>query len=319
MSSLDHVIFGRTCTNDLKAMVSTHMLLMKFPTPYGNGYIRGDQLSARSCYNTSVKQQHLPVPKETFYIHDQVIKTSPNEANLDLHGGNSQADDPQDDSFTQQAQPAKELKKVFISKDYPDRMVNIGTTLSPPIRLALIFFLQENTEVFAWSYEDMPGISPDIICHRLSINPMTRPVRQKRRFCYAEWYEAMKAEVEKLKGIGFVRKFNYPTWVANVVLVKNNPTKENLLPQKVLWRMCVDYTDLNKGCPKDSFPLPLIDRLIDFMVGCELLTFMDAYSGYNQILMNSLDQEHTTFITDRVLEMCPKTNHMMILYGHFTC
>ena len=224
-----NVILGRTCINDLKAMVSTHMLLMKFPTPYGNGYIRGDQLSARSCYNTSVKQQHLSVPKETLSIHDQVIKTSPDEANLDLHGGNSQPDDPRDDSFTQQAQPAEELEKVSISKDYPDRMVKIGTTLSPPIRLALISFLQENTEVFAWSYEDMPGISPDIICHRLSIDPKTKPVRQKRRSYDAERYEAMKAEVEKLKGIGFVREVNYPTWVANVVLVKKNPTKESLL------------------------------------------------------------------------------------------
>ncbi|KAM2133267.1 hypothetical protein ACFX1R_003389 [Malus domestica] len=85
----------------------------------------------------------------------------------------------------------------------------------------------------------------------------------------------MKAEVEKLKGIGFVRKVNYPTWVANVVLVKKNPTKESLLLQKVL--------------------------LIDSTAGCEHLSFMDAYSGYNQILMNPPDQEHTTFTTDRGL------------------
>ncbi|KAM1734298.1 hypothetical protein ACFX11_019802 [Malus domestica] len=84
-----NVIFGRTGINDLKAMVSTHMLLMKFPTPFGNGYIRGDQLSARSCYNTSVKQQHMHVPKETLSIHNQVVKTSPDEANSDLHDGNS--------------------------------------------------------------------------------------------------------------------------------------------------------------------------------------------------------------------------------------
>ncbi|KAM2064632.1 hypothetical protein EV2_028541 [Malus domestica] len=96
-----NVILGRTSINDLKAMVSTHMLLMKFPTLYGNGYIKRDQLSARSCYNTSVKQHHLPVPKETLSIHDQVIKTSLDGANLDLHGGNSQPDDPRDDSFTQ--------------------------------------------------------------------------------------------------------------------------------------------------------------------------------------------------------------------------
>ncbi|KAM2526430.1 hypothetical protein TB1_023823 [Malus domestica] len=296
-----NVIFGRTCINDLKAMVSTHMLLMKFPTSYGNGYIRGDQLSARSCYNTSVKQQHLLVPKETLSIHDQVIKTSPNEANLDLHGGNNQPNDPRDDSFTHQAQPAEELENDSISKDYPDRMVKIGTTLSPPIRLTLISFLQENTEVSTWSYEDMPSISPDIIYHCLSIDPKTNPVRQKRISYDVKRYEAIKAEVEKLKGISFVCEVNYPTWVANIVLVKKNPTKESLLLQKVLWRMCVDYTDLNKRCPNDSFPFPLIDRLIDSTAGCELLCFMDAYSGYNQILMNPSDQEHTAFITDRGL------------------
>ncbi|KAM1489374.1 hypothetical protein ACFXTO_032646 [Malus domestica] len=110
----------------------------------------------------------------------------------------------------------------------------------------------------------------------------------------------MKEEVEKLKGIGFIREV-YPIWAANVVIVKKNLTKESLLLQMVLWKMCVNYTDLNKGCPKDSFPLPLIDRLIYFTVRCELLSFIDAYSGYNQILMNPPDQEHTTFITDKGL------------------
>ncbi|KAM2816798.1 hypothetical protein COP1_040994 [Malus domestica] len=192
-------------------------------------------------------------------------------------------------------------------------MVKIGTTLLPPIQLALIFFLQENTEVFAWSYEDMSGISPNIICHRLSIDPKTKPVRQKRRSYDAERYEAMKAEVEKLKGIGFLREVNYPTWVANVVLVKKNPTKESLLLQKVLWRMCIDYTNLNKGCSNDSFPLPLIYRLIDSTAGCELLSFMDAYLGYNQILMNPPDQEHITFTTDRGL-YCYKIGKSMEVY-----
>ncbi|KAM2702671.1 hypothetical protein EV2_004354 [Malus domestica] len=84
--------------------------------------------------------QVIKTSQETLSIYDQVIKTSPEEANLDLHGGNSQLDDPRDDFFTQQAQPAEELKKVSVSKDYPDRMVKIGTTLSPPIRLALISF-----------------------------------------------------------------------------------------------------------------------------------------------------------------------------------
>ncbi|KAM1464572.1 hypothetical protein ACFXTO_044204 [Malus domestica] len=117
-------------------------------------------------------------------------------------------------------------------------MVKIDTTLSPPIRLALISFLQENTEVFAWSYEDIPGISPDIICHRLSIDPKTKLVIQKRRSYNAEQYEAMKAEVEKLKGIDFVREVNYPTWVANVVIVKEKlDQRKSLAPKGLTYRL----------------------------------------------------------------------------------
>ncbi|KAM1185750.1 hypothetical protein ACFX2G_015331 [Malus domestica] len=159
----------------------------------------------------------------------------------------------------------------------------------------------------------MPGISPDIICHRLSIDPKTKLVIQKRRSYGIERYEAMKVEVEKLKGIGFVCEVNYPTWVANAVLVKKNSTKESLLFQKVLWRMCVDYTDLNKGCPKDSFPLPLIYKLIDSTAWCKILSFMDAYSGYNQILMNPPNQEHTAFTTDKGL-YCYKIGKSMEVY-----
>ncbi|KAM0986069.1 hypothetical protein ACFX2C_013280 [Malus domestica] len=131
-------------------------------------------------------------------------------------------------------------------------MVKIGTTLSPPIRLALISFL--------------PGISPDTIYHRLSIDPKTKPVRQKRKSYDAERYKVMKAETGKLKGIGFIREVNYPTWVTNVILVKKNPTKESLLLEKVLWRMCVDYTDLNKECLMDSFPLPLTNLSETFTI-----------------------------------------------------
>jgi hypothetical protein len=85
---------------------------------------------------------------------------------------------------------------------------------------------------------------------------------------------------------------DYPQWLANVVLVKKSSGK---------WRMCVDFTDLNKACPKDIFPLPWMDVLIDSTSGPELLSFIDAFSGYNQIHMSKLDEEKTSFITDRGL------------------
>ena len=79
-------------------------------------------------------------------------------------------------------------------------------------------------------------------------------------------------EVTKLLAAGFIREVHYPKRLANVILMKNANGK---------WRMCVDFIDLNKACPKDSFPLPRIDHLVDSTAGHKLLTFMDAFSGYN--------------------------------------
>ena len=105
----------------------------------------------------------------------------------------------------------------------------------------------------------------------------------------AERYKTLKDEVDKLLDIGFIRESFYPSWLANPVLVKKSNGK---------WRTCVDFIDLNKACPKDSFPLPRIDQLVDATSGHELLSFIDAYSGYNQIPMYLSDEEHTSFITD---------------------
>ena len=95
-------------------------------------------------------------------------------------------------------------------------------------------------------------------------------------------------EVTKLLMAGFIREVYYLDWLANVVLMKKANGK---------WRMCVDFMDLNKACPKDNFPLPRIDQLMDSTAGHKLLTFMDAFSGYNQIKMAEEDQEKTAFIT----------------------
>jgi hypothetical protein len=98
--------------------------------------------------------------------------------------------------------------------------------------------------------------------------------------------------VDKLLAANFIREVFYPDWLANVVMVKKSTGK---------WRMCVDFTDLNKACPKDSFPLPRIDQLVDSTAGHKLLTFMDAFSGYNQIVMDESDQEKKSFITSKGL------------------
>ncbi|KAG7538977.1 Integrase catalytic core [Arabidopsis suecica] len=180
--------------------------------------------------------------------------------------------------------------EVVLEEDKPDRKVRIGVTLTSEIKEDLIELLRKNKTSFAWSAADMPGIDPSIICHKLNVDPSFKPVKQKRRKLGVERAKAVNDEVDKLLKIGSIREVQYPEWVANTVVVKKKNGKD---------RVCIDFTDLNKACPKDSFPLPHIDRLVESTAGNELLTFMDAFSGYNQIMMDPEDQEKTSFVTDR--------------------
>ena len=118
----------------------------------------------------------------------------------------------------------------------------------------------------------MEGIDPTIMCHRLNLDSEKKPVKQKRRAMDVERYQALKDEVDKLLACDFIKESYYPSWLANPVLVRKPNGK---------WRTCMDFTDLNKACPKDSFPLLRIDQLMDATSGHQLLSFMDAYSGYN--------------------------------------
>lgn len=135
----------------------------------------------------------------------------------------------------------------------------------------------------------MPGVPLEVIIHWLNINPQYRSIRQKRRSFAPERQRAIDEEVGKLIAAGHIQEARYPEWLANVVMVhKANGS----------WRMCIDFTDLNKACPKDSFPLPQIDQLVDATSGHETLSFMDAFSGYNQIKMDP-DDEETSFVTEK--------------------
>ena len=136
----------------------------------------------------------------------------------------------------------------------------------------------------------MPGIDPGVITHRLNICLSFKPVRQKKKVFAPERDDAIKEEVQKLMAAKFIREVYYPNWLANVVMVKKANGK---------WRMCVDFTDLNRACPKDSYPLPRIDQLVDSTTGHKLLSFMDAFSRYNQIKMDEADQEKTSFVTSQ--------------------
>ena len=134
----------------------------------------------------------------------------------------------------------------------------------------------------------MPGVPTEFAEHSLHVKPDARPVKQPLRRFGEEKRRAIGEEIARLLDAGFIMEVYHPDWLANPVLVmKKNNT----------WRMCIDYTSLNKACPKDPFALPRIDQVIDSTAGCDYLSFLDAYSGYNQIKVHPDDHLKTAFIT----------------------
>nr|AAK43513.1 putative gag-pol precursor [Oryza sativa Japonica Group]AAP54915.1 retrotransposon protein, putative, Ty3-gypsy subclass [Oryza sativa Japonica Group] len=162
-----------------------------------------------------------------------------------------------------------------------------ATTEPPKKELALITFLRDNACMFVWQPSDMPGVPREVIEHKLMVRPDAKSVKQRLRRFAPDRKQAIREELDKLLKAGFIREVLHPEWLANPVMVRKANGK---------WRMCVDFTDLNKACPKDHFPLPRIDQLVDSTAGCKLLSFLDAYFGYHQISMAIEDEEKTAFI-----------------------
>jgi hypothetical protein len=134
----------------------------------------------------------------------------------------------------------------------------------------------------------MPGVPQHLIEHSLNVSKTARPIKQKLRWFTHDKKEDIRVEVTQLLAAGFIKEVYHPDWLANPVLVRKKNNE---------WRMCVDYTNLNKHCPKDPFVLPRIDEVVDSTAGCELLSFLDCYSSYHQIALNKDDQIKTSFIT----------------------
>uniref|UniRef100_A0A2N9H5N1 Integrase catalytic domain-containing protein n=1 Tax=Fagus sylvatica TaxID=28930 RepID=A0A2N9H5N1_FAGSY len=183
---------GRYSPKD--AVTSTYHLLLKFPTEHGIGEVRGDQVAARECYLASLGSGGQ---NQTMSIEEQKVLVK----------------------------PSGELATIELEEGRPERTTKIGADLPPKIRESLVQFLKENKDVFAWSHEDMPGINPSVISHKLNVDPSLRPIKQKRRVFAPERNNAIMEEVDKLLAANFIREVFYPDWLANVVMVKKNTGK----------------------------------------------------------------------------------------------
>jgi mRNA-degrading endonuclease RelE of RelBE toxin-antitoxin system len=123
-------------------------------------------------------------------------------------------------------------------------------------------------------------VSPDLVCHSLNISSEAKPVSQKYRKLASERAKIIAKEVDRLLEANAIRPVQYPTWLSNTMVVRKKNGK---------WRVCVDFTDLNKACLKNSFPLRAIDQLVDSASGHERMSFLDAFQGYHQIPMTPSD------------------------------
>ena len=176
--------------------------------------------------------------------------------------------------------PVREVQE----REIKGKKFKLGTSLGKELSDKIVDVILENMGAFTWTSADMPGIDPDFLCHQLTMDKRVKAMVQRRRKFNEDKRLFMREETRKLVVVGHVREIQYPEWLANVVLVKKANEK---------WRMCVDFTYLNKACPKDSYPVPSINFLVDNASGYRLLSFLDAFSRYNQIHMHAKDKSKT--------------------------
>jgi hypothetical protein len=255
-----HAVLGRPAI--AKFMVVPHYtyLVLKMPSPAGVLSLQGN-LKISFDYDTKTVELAATnqVPNAMMEIYAASKKLAPTELEI-----------PEKSNTANKPQPSEEVQVKVIDLGTGDnsKTTTIGAGLDPKQEDALVSFLRANRDIFAWKPADMPGVPRNLIEHSLNVDPKATPKRQHLRRFADDRRDTIKKKLAELLAAGFIREVFHPEWLANPVLVCKKNTNE--------WRMCVDYTDLNKHCTKDPFGLPRIDQVIDSTAGCDLLCFFDC-------------------------------------------
>jgi hypothetical protein len=242
MEYLDNAIIGRGTLNAFEAILHPAYLCMKIPSKQGPIAAHGSQEAAKRA--------------EGNWTDSKAIH------NIDG------AEACQQNKYKREkAASADRLKPMLLCQDIEEQRVLLGSQLYDEQEKNLLRFLFNNKDVFAWSANDLCGVNRDVIEHSLNVDPSFRPRKQRLRKMSEDKAEGARNKVKRLLSAGVIREVKYPEWLANTVMVKKANGK---------WRMCIDFTDLNKACPKDEFPLPRIDSLVDAAASSELMSLLDC-------------------------------------------
>ena len=182
---------------------------------------------------------------------------------------------------------ADPLEEVDIGNGTTPRPTFINKNMPTEYKDKVIKLLKEYVDCFAWEYHEMPGLSRELVEHRLPIKSGFRPYKQPPRRFNPNIYDRVKEEVDRLLKAGFIRPCRYAEWVSNIVPVEKKNTGK--------LRVCIDFRDLNKATPKDEYPMPIADMLINDASGHRVISFLDGNAGYNQIFMAEEDMSKTAF------------------------
>jgi hypothetical protein len=276
-----HAILSRLAITKFMELPHYTYLVLKMPSPACVLSLQGDLKISFDCDTEAVELATTnQVSNAMMEIYVAWKKLAPTE--LKISKKSDTANKPQPSEEVQ-------VKAIDLGTGDNSKTTMIGAGLDLKQDDALVSFLRANCDIFTWQPVDMPGVPRNLIEHSLNVNPKATTKRQHLCRFADDRRDAIKKELAKLLAVGFIREVFHLECLANPVLVRKKNTNE--------WRMCVDYTDLNKHYPKDPFGLPRIDQVIDSTAGCDLLCVLDCYSGYHQIAIKEEDQEETAFIT----------------------
>jgi hypothetical protein len=181
---------------------------------------------------------------------------------------------------------ADKLEEVNIGPGDKMRPTFVSKKLDPSLWEPMIALLKEYTDCFVWDYMEMPGLDRSIVEHRLPLKKGFWPFQQRAHQMRTEVLEEVKKEIEKMLEVGFIKPCRYAESISSIIPVQKKDGQ---------WWVCVDFRDLNRATPKDEYPMPIAETLINGAAGNKILSFMDGNAGYNQIFMAPEDIHKTAF------------------------